>query len=97
MFVDPAWRGMGVGRALLSALIDGAKARGYAMLRLGTLHDMDAALGLYRSMGFQPIARYRDDELIDTRFFELALQGVAAGERSDVEASARTPSPPSVL
>ena len=73
MFVDPAWRGMGVGRALLGALIEGARARGYATLRLGTLHDMDAAQGLYRSLGFTPTVRYRDDELIDTRFFELSL------------------------
>lgn len=73
MFVDPAWRGIGVGRALLGALIEGARARGYATLRLGTLHDMDAAQGLYRSLGFTPTGRYRDDELIDTRFFELSL------------------------
>ncbi|MDB4886840.1 MAG: putative acetyltransferase [Gemmatimonadetes bacterium] len=75
MFVDPAWRGCGIGRALMERVIEEARVRGYAMLRLGTLHDMDAALALYRSLGFQPIARYRADELIDTRFFELPLSG----------------------
>lgn len=73
MFVDSEWRGMGVGRALLLALAEGARARGLSMLRLGTLHDMDAALALYQSLGFTPIERYRADELIDTRFFELSL------------------------
>ena len=73
MFVDPQWRGVGVGRALLVSLIDGARARGLSLLRLGTLHDMDAALALYESLGFTPIERYRADELIDTRFFELLL------------------------
>lgn len=73
MFVAPEWRGRGVGRALMERVIDGARARGYATLRLGTLHDMDAALGLYRSLGFTPIERYRMDELIDTRFFQLPL------------------------
>lgn len=73
MFVDAKWRGMGVGRALLLALMDGAKERGLSMLRLGTLHDMDAALALYQSLGFTPTERYRADELIDTRFFELSL------------------------
>ena len=73
MFVDPAWRGGGVGRALLVALIAGARARGYVTLRLGTLNDMDAAQALYRSLGFTEAERYRADELIDTRFFELAL------------------------
>ena len=80
MFVDASWRGQGVGRALLGALIDGARRRGYGTLRLGTLHDMAAAQSLYRSIGFRPIERYRPDELIDTRFFELELRStVAAG------------------
>ena len=73
MFVDPQWRGVGVGRTLMVSLIDGARARGLSLLRLGTLHDMDAALSLYRSLGFTPIERYRADELIDTCFFELPL------------------------
>jgi GNAT superfamily N-acetyltransferase len=73
MFVDAAWRGRGVGRALLEALIDGARARDYGILRLGTLHDMTVAQSLYHSLGFTPIARYRPDELIDTTFYELTL------------------------
>jgi GNAT superfamily N-acetyltransferase len=73
MFVDAEWRGHGVGRALLHALIVGARARGYTTLRLGTLQDMDAAQSLYRSLGFTPIERYRPDELMDTQFYELSL------------------------
>jgi GNAT superfamily N-acetyltransferase len=73
MFVDPEWRGRGLGRALMETVIDGARQRGYRTLRLGTLGDMDAAQGLYRSLGFVPIERYRPDELMDTRFFELSL------------------------
>jgi ribosomal protein S18 acetylase RimI-like enzyme len=74
MYVDPDWRGRGVGRALIEALIAGARARAYPTLRLGTLHDMTAAQALYRSLGFAPIGRYRADELIDTRFYELTLR-----------------------
>ena len=73
MFVDAAWRGRGVGRALLNALIAGALARDYATLKLGTLDDMLAAQALYHSLGFRPVARYRPDELVDTRFYELTL------------------------
>jgi GNAT superfamily N-acetyltransferase len=73
MFVDESWRGRGVGRALLETLIAGARARGYNTLRLGTLSDMTAAQGLYQSLGFAPVERYRADELVDTRFYELAL------------------------
>jgi GNAT superfamily N-acetyltransferase len=74
MYVDPAWRGRGVGRVLLETLIAGARTRAYDTLRLGTLHDMVVAQSLYRSLGFAPVARYRPDELVDTRFFELSLK-----------------------
>ena len=73
MYVAPGWRGHGIGRALLEALIDKARAHGYVTLRLGTLDDMMAAQSLYRSLGFAPIERYRADEMIDTRFYELSL------------------------
>jgi GNAT superfamily N-acetyltransferase len=73
MFVDATWRGRGVGRALLEALITAARAKRYRVLKLGTLDDMHAAQALYNSLGFTPVPRYRNDELIDTRFYELAL------------------------
>ena len=73
MFVDPAWRGQGVGRALLETLIAAAHVKGYRILKLGTLDDMHAAQALYDSLGFTRVERYRADELIDTRFYELRL------------------------
>ena len=80
MYVDPAWRGRGVGRALLATVIAGARAREYRTLRLGTLHDMTAAQALYASLGFAPIPRYRPDEMIDTQFYELELRPDRTGE-----------------
>ena len=73
MFVDEAWRGRGVGRALMETVVDAARERGYTTLRLGTLADMTAAQALYESLGFRPIERYRADELVDTLFYELEL------------------------
>ena len=57
----------------MQALVAGARERGYATLRLGTLDDMKVAQELYASFGFRPIERYRPDELVDTRFYELSL------------------------
>lgn len=74
MYVDRAWRGKGVGRALLETLIAHARTLGYHHLRLGTLNDMSAARSLYRSLGFVPIERYRADEMVDTEFYELELR-----------------------
>lgn len=74
MYVDRAWRGKGVGRALLETLIAHARTLGYHHLRLGTLSDMSAARSLYQSLGFAPIERYRADEMVDTEFYELDLR-----------------------
>jgi GNAT superfamily N-acetyltransferase len=73
MYVVPAWRGRGVGRALLERLIEHARALGYERLRLGTLADMTRAQKLYHSLGFVPIERYRADEMVDTEFYELII------------------------
>ncbi|MDQ2666827.1 MAG: GNAT family N-acetyltransferase [Gemmatimonadota bacterium] len=93
MFVDARWRGRGVGRSLLQALITGARERDYSTLRLGTLDDMNAAQALYRSLGFRPIDRYRGDELIDTRFFELDLTLVSESRATAETASSVTACP----
>jgi GNAT superfamily N-acetyltransferase len=73
MYVDSAWRGNGVGRALLATLIAHARTLCYHLLGLGTLGDMSAARSLYKSLGFVPIERYRADEMIDMEFYELEL------------------------
>jgi putative acetyltransferase len=73
MYVAPGWRGRGVGRALLETLIERARTIGYQRLRLGTLADMTQAQALYQSLGFVPIERYREDEMVDTEFYEKDL------------------------
>jgi GNAT superfamily N-acetyltransferase len=66
MYVAPAVRGRGFSRTVLGALEDEARALGYARIRLETGIRQTAAIGLYRSAGFEPIERYGpyvDDEL----------------------------------
>jgi GNAT superfamily N-acetyltransferase len=74
MYVLRDWRGKGVGRALLETLVAHARALGYHKLRLGTLADMTGARALYASLGFVPIDRYREDEMVDTEFYEKDLE-----------------------
>ena len=74
MYVRPAQRKRGIARALGELVIEEARARGYERLRLGTLRTMVPAQNLYASLGFVPIAPYRDVEFGDTLFYELDLR-----------------------
>src|SRR5450432_3860935 len=60
LFVQPAFRGAGVGKKLVEASLNEARNFGYSTVRLDTLAFMDSALKLYRSLGFRDIAPYRN-------------------------------------
>ncbi len=61
MFVRPAGRGVGLGRALVRAVEREARRIGYGELRLDTLPRLVPAVTLYRSLGFDYVERYNDN------------------------------------
>ncbi|MGN6741847.1 MAG: GNAT family N-acetyltransferase [Amnibacterium sp.] len=61
LYVVPAARGRGLGRRLLTALEERARAVGAATLVLDTNRSLEAAGGLYRSAGFHPVEPYNDN------------------------------------
>ena len=73
LYMTPQARGLGLGRALVEAIVSAAAKIGYRQIRLDTLPEMDAALALYRSAGFAPIARYYDTPVEGTVFLGLTL------------------------
>lgn len=59
LWVRPTHHGTGLGRKLAEAVIELARKRGYTAMYLDTMpQSMQAAFGLYRSMGFVPVDRY---------------------------------------
>jgi GNAT superfamily N-acetyltransferase len=58
MYVAPAMRGRGVGRAIVAALEAEALARRCVRIRLETGTSNPEAIRLYRACGYRPIRRY---------------------------------------
>jgi ribosomal protein S18 acetylase RimI-like enzyme len=52
LYVVPALRGRGIGRALLEAALEAARAEGATHMELGTSETDEAARSLYESVGF---------------------------------------------
>ena len=73
LYVRPAYRGMGLGRALAECAIDEARALGYRTLKLDTLPGMRDAQRLYAELGFVETAPYNDNPVDGVRFLALAL------------------------
>lgn len=55
VYVDPAARGQGVGRALLAALIAAAEQAGFWTLQAGIFPENAASLALHRQAGFRVV------------------------------------------
>jgi len=74
LYVDPEFRGMGVGLELALAAINAAKAIGYRRLLLDTLPSMRMAVKLYRELGFTEAPAYYKTPVEGTMFLSLHLE-----------------------
>jgi len=74
LYVAPEGRGAGVGKALVQAIIETARARGYSELCLDTLPAMSEAQALYKSLGFTEMAAYYATPIEGTVFMSLKLR-----------------------
>lgn len=73
LYVTPEGRGLGIGRALVDAVIQKAIDIGYQEIRLDTLSTMTRAISLYQKAGFCPMPAYYDTPIEDTLFFSRHL------------------------
>lgn len=74
LYVRPAFRGRGIGRALATAIVAAGREAGYARLVLDTIDTMTGAIALYTALGFVPAAPYRPNPIPGAAFFELRLR-----------------------
>jgi putative acetyltransferase len=73
LYVREAFRGRGVARALVQAVMEASRRLGYTHLRLDTHESMTPARTLYESFGFRQFDAYWDHPVPDVVFYELEL------------------------
>jgi len=61
LYVRPAYRGEGIGRALVETLIEETRAEGYGTLLMGVAPYHDRAQSLYESLGFAYRSKYAEN------------------------------------
>jgi putative acetyltransferase len=74
LYVRPDFRGKGVGKELIHAILTAARAIGYTRMRLDTIEPiMKDAVRMYRALGFRVIESYRANPIAGALYMELQL------------------------
>jgi ribosomal protein S18 acetylase RimI-like enzyme len=71
--VRPSQRRSGLGLQLTQTLMDLATQAGYSTLLLDTLDEMEAARGMYASLGFEEIPPYYYNPIPGAHYLKVEL------------------------
>lgn len=73
LYVPRRFRRFGLGRLLAQRLMDSATQAGHSVMLLDTLDDMEAARGLYASLGFEEIPPYYFNPIAGAHYLKVEL------------------------
>ena len=72
LYVTPAMRGSGIGKAMLAELAAICERKGYGRLEWWVLDWNEPAIGFYRSIGAEPMSEWTVQRLSGPRLADLA-------------------------
>jgi putative acetyltransferase len=75
LYVRPEARGVGLGKQIARRLIQEAVRLGYSAMVLDTLDRLEAAIKIYKSLGFVRTEPYYDNPLSGVVYWKLDLRG----------------------
>ena len=74
LYVNPEYRKLGIGDALVNALLQEAKILDYTLMKLDTLERLQAAIKLYQKFGFETVNAYYDNPLPGVVYMQKELR-----------------------
>jgi len=73
LYVDPGYRNLKIGEALVNALLQEAIVLDYTLMKLDTLERLQAAIKLYQKFGFETVTAYYDNPLPSVVYMQKKL------------------------
>jgi L-amino acid N-acyltransferase YncA len=73
VYVERSWRGRGVGRRLLEALVEAARQLGYHKMVLAAFPTNAAGMALYERLGFTRVGIYREQGRLDGQWVDVVI------------------------
>ena len=73
IYVERAWRGRGVGRLMLTRLIELAREQGYHKIVLSAFPTNVSGMALYTKLGFRTVGIYKEQGRLDGRWVDTII------------------------
>jgi len=73
LYVSPDCRGMQLGEQLVEAIVEHARDAGYQEMVLDTIQPLQAAIHIYKKMGFVECEPYYDNPMSDVIYMKKKL------------------------
>lgn len=85
IYIAPHAQGMGIGRALLSSVLDDATNKGFRQM-IGVIGDSQhtASIALHERLGFEPVGVFRDIGWKQNRWLDTVLMQRSLGEGATI-------------